>query len=444
MNQVNRRLSYPVGTSANLAERPARKPRIVIPYDITSSSPMEIVGAIGELCEIIWVVQFDDPSLGLVARFFPRFGRAVDSSGLSPDDVIELLGHDQVDGVIAFTDSQLRLASKIGDAFNLCHNPSEVVERLTDKFVQRNALESAGIEVPRYCKIPRTGEAANLAHLVEGLNFPLVLKPLVGNSSRDVQLVADLRTLTSLFEKSSSEDGPSGDDFIVEEYLIGRVHPGMEALGDYVSVESIVQDGDATPVTITGKFPLVEPFRESGNFMPHHLDVDQAAEVLDLSIEAARALGVRSGALHTEIKITPKGLRVIEVNGRIGGGGIDTIFKKTHGYSLTQLATRVALGERLDLSSGPLVEWTGPFTYEYFVQPPKSALVLRSIVGTNELVGLEGIDSVQLNKVRGDDIRWEQGNQGYLAQVGGSAENLSTLQSIPDLVRKLLEVTFDS
>ena len=32
------------------------------------------------------------------------------------------------------------------------------------------------------------------------------------------------------------------------------------------------------------------------------------------------ALGVSTGCLHTEVKFTPDGPEIIEVNGRVGGG----------------------------------------------------------------------------------------------------------------------------
>ena len=443
MSDADRRWRYPDITPAAFAERPAEKHRLVVPYDITSSSPMEIVAAIGDLCEIVWIVELDNPSLGPMARLLPRLGHVIDTSGLSSDAVVDLLRDEPVDGVIAFTDSQLQVASAIGKSFDLAHNPLNVVEQLIDKYIQRNALEVAGIKVPRFRRIPRTSEATQVRELVGDLTFPLVLKPLRGFSSRNVQVVNDVRALTDLFEMKTSGIKISADDYIVEEYLTGRVIPGMQAIGDYVSVELIVQDGHPTPVAITGKFPLAPPFRESGNFMPHPLDADEAHQVFDLSIDAAHALGVQCGALHAEIKLTLDGPRIIEVNGRVGGGGIDSIFKSTRGYSLTELATRVALGERLELVAEEPARWSGPFTYQFFVQPSMSAHFLRSIAGTKELAGIQGIDSVQVHESPGDEIHWEQGSQGYLAQVGGRVQDRTALFSIPTTIHESLQITYD-
>ena len=66
--------------------------------------------------------------------------------------------------------------------------------------------------------------------------------------------------------------------------------------------------------------------------------------MLDLATAALRALGVRTGGFHTEIKLTPDGPRVIEVNGRLGGG-VPEMLLQASGESLMRLSMRVALGE---------------------------------------------------------------------------------------------------
>ncbi len=246
-----------------------------------------------------------------------------------------------------------------------------------------------------------------------------------------------------LFEMKLSSGRLAGEDFIAEEYLGDRIPRDRQEIADYVSVESIVQEGRPVPLAITGKFPLVEPFRESGNFMPHTLGADEASEVLALSTDAALALGVWCGALHTEIKFTADGPRVIEVNGRIGGGGIDSIYTRTHGHSLTELAAEAALGRSVDLVPEAPRQESGPFSYEFFVQPPMGAHRLRSIAGSERLLGVAGASTVVLNKSPGDALDWQQGSQGYVVEVGGLVQDRSSLVSVPQAVLERLEMTFE-
>jgi len=61
--------------------------------------------------------------------------------------------------------------------------------------------------------------------------------------------------------------------------------------------------------------------------------------VPDLATAATKALRVRTGFLHTEIKVTPSGPRVIEVNGRLGGG-LPNLLQQAAGFDLLRALGR--------------------------------------------------------------------------------------------------------
>ncbi len=53
---------------------------------------------------------------------------------------------------------------------------------------------------------------------------------------------------------------------------------------------------------------------------PSSLGHGDEAAVVELASRALEALGVRHGNSHVEVKLSARGPRVIEVNGRIAGG----------------------------------------------------------------------------------------------------------------------------
>ena len=431
------------GADARLLDTVTRsgRPRMAVAYDITSSSPMELVAALGGMCDIVWIVDTNEPTLGSMVHLLPRLGIVVDTHGLTRDELLASLHDHGVDGVVAFTDSQLALAAQLADSLGLQGNATAVIDRLNDKYLQRSALAEAGILGPRFVRIPRTDDAAAAVARTSELSFPVVVKPCHGDSSRDVISIDGPAELGALLELAAAEP-TRREDFIAEEYLANRTRGGHQAFASYVSVEMIVQSGRPVPLAITGRFPLAEPFRESGSFMPHALDEDEAAQVLDLAVEAAVAVGVCSGALHTEIKLTPSGPRVIEVNGRVGGGGIDSLYARAHGTSLSQLAVRVAMGEHVDLVPETPTRWDGPFFYEFFVQPPTWAHQVGSLVETDQLVGIAGVERVALNRSLDDCLDWRRGSQGYILQAGGRATDREMLASVPDLVTAAARINY--
>jgi hypothetical protein len=140
---------------------------------------------------------------------------------------------------------------------------------------------------------------------------------------------------------------------------------------------------------------------------------------------------VRTGVLHTEIKLTTAGPRIIEINGRVGGGGIDTIFTRRHGIPLTALAARAALGLPVRGPSDSPAGSSGPFVYEFFVQPPRRATRLVSMESADGLIGVAGAETVIAHHAPGDPVDLREGSQGYVLRVGGTAADRDALAAVP-------------
>jgi hypothetical protein len=420
------------------------RPRLAVAYDVTSSSPLELTDALDGRCDVVWVVDAGDPALGVWSRLLPRLGTVVDVAGRTPGDVADQLHSLGVAGVVAFTDSQLLTAALIGEALGLEGNPSGAVVALTDKVAQREALRVAGLAGPRFVTVSSSTTPEELAGLLGTLEFPAVIKPRRGSGSRDTERAHDRAEAEARLAALLAVGGCP--DLIVEEWLDDLGTAGGP-FADYVSVEAIARGGIVVPLAVTGKFPLADPCRETGNFLPHHLGTDEARAVEALAVRAAGALGVVSGALHIEVKLTPAGPRIIEVNGRIGGGGIDALYAMVHGRSLTGIAVSVALGEPLDLGSSP-APWPGTtvppggFAYACFLQAPMSA---RSLTGLGNLVPLQrlaGVEATMVNRQVGDTLDWRDGSQGYLVSVRGVADSLEALARVPADVESRVDLTW--
>jgi biotin carboxylase len=208
----------------------------------------------------------------------------------------------------------------------------------------------------------------------------------------------------------------------------------------------VAQDGRVTHLTVTGRLTFAEPFRESGSFIPSNLPDDTLAAVRVLASQAIHALGAATnGVFHTEIKITPEGPRIVEVNGRIGGRTPDMLATCSE-VRLFELAARVALGLPTNVDAMPSSSDTMPSSsdtmpsssdtmpsssdavatingvaYTAWVQPPMSATSLLKLDGIEEVSASEGVVDVVVNKRPGDELDWRDGNHGFLIAVLGWA-----------------------
>ncbi|MGH2952362.1 MAG: ATP-grasp domain-containing protein, partial [Solirubrobacterales bacterium] len=299
-------------------------------YDEGSAGPGEIAAAArGAGADVFLVVDRAAPH---VARLAPALGRRfelLDITGLTPEAAAAQVCARAPEGLLTFSEHRMAATSELAAAAGVkrWHTP-ETTRLLTDKYLQRRALADTGVDTTPCVPVPVGGAARAVAEV----GLPAVLKPRQGTGSRHVRPV---RTVEEAVAAAAEYHrfGPQGTDLLAERLLAGDPGPAGSPWGDYVSVETAVRDGDCRPVCVTGKFPLAEPFRERGSFVPHTLDDRTATRVTTLAEAAIGALGIRDGVVHTEIKLTVHGPRVIEVNGRVGGLVAD-LLRRGAGYDL--------------------------------------------------------------------------------------------------------------
>jgi hypothetical protein len=199
-------------------------------------------------------------------------------------------------------------------------------------------------------------------------------------------------------------------------------------------VESAVVAGQVTHWAVTGKFPLAPPFREMGHFWPAPLAAPVRQAVLDLAARAVEALGVRTGITHTEVKLTPAGPRLIEVNGRLGGFQ-DSLGRLAGGLDPVALAARLALG-------GPAPDTWVPqdrVVYVRAVPTPVAGGLLTGVQGIGETLALPGVRGYLTRVQPGTRIEPGVGT-GELAVLWGTADDHATMLDV--LTRALDTLTY--
>lgn len=264
---------------------------------------------------------------------------------------IRIAEETRVDGVLTFSDNMLMPAARIAEAVGLRHNSPSSVSLLTNKLRQREALVAGGIPVPAFFGI---AGAADLGPASSHVGFPAVLKPVGGGGSILATLVRSHEELVRAWGHAEAalrdpaldgellfDDG--GPLLILERLLVGGDWHDGNQLGDYVSVESSAYGGVIQHLGVMDKLPLAEGFRETGHVIPSVLSESQLADLHDTTDQVLRALGVTEGMTHTELKLTAEGPRVIEVNGRVSGGGWG-MFDAAADFDVLGAAARTAVG----------------------------------------------------------------------------------------------------
>lgn len=368
---------------------------------------------------LVWVVDRSDAGSAAFVPLLERSGTVVDASGKDEEQLAQELAQHEVGGLVALNDPPIQQGAVVADLLGLRFHSPRTAVMLTDKLEQRAALARAGVPSAAYAAIAPGDPVPTHVPL------PAVLKPRSGASSRDVVLVSSLEELAAQLRLNAHQP------MLLEEYLADPLDRAEHESG-IVSVESVVVDGVIRHLGVTGRFPVAPPFRETGTYHPWEGPADEVAVLEDVAARAAEALGVRDGFLHTELKRTPDGPRVVEVNGRIGGQ-VPEMTTRAGGSDLVQQALRMSLGQPME-TPRPLngVAWL------YLGQAPLGATEVVSIAGLDAVAELPDVTEVSLDRGPGAHVDAAEGTFGAVFSVAGHspdhASMAATRLAILDLV----------
>lgn len=412
-----------------------KRPLVAVGYGPRCVPVMQLTEAAARICDLLWLIDGSIPEMAQMSDLLNRFGPVVDINGLSADQILEELATPyQPDGIVTYLDASMTTFAQVASRLHLPFHSVESAAALTDKYEQRRVLGNAGLPVPP-CEIVRPEQSErDLAAIEAVVGWPAVLKPRSAQGSRYTFAVHDAAQLDHLLDSL----GPTRPDMVLEGYLADDPAREEGPYAAYVSVESIAAAGVISHLALTGRFPMAENFRETGFFIPAALEEADQKAALDLATSAIEALGVRTGCLHTEIKFTPDGPRVIEVNGRVGGG-VPEMLGRAADIPLLELTLRVSLGEAIRID-GPVA--TQRVGYRFFLQPPAMSATVAAITGLDAVSDYPGVDAITVHQGPGADLDWKDGSRNHIMAVVGSAEDYTELQAVNRLLHKEVTVTY--
>ncbi len=406
-------------------------PRIAILHHPRSLAPFGLFQAVGGAAELLWVVDdtvSGDPQL---LRILSRTGTVVPIGGLDHDEASGVLATYRPDGIVSFVDDHIELAAALAERLGLPYHSPQVAANVVDKARQRVALARAGVPGPRFWQVPGGLPTDQLACLAGTIRYPGVLKPDHGSGSRGIVRVASPEELVGLLAGS-----PTGS--VVEEYL-SDAPDGDRFFASYFSVESVVSAGRVSHVALTGRFPLAEPFRETGNFIPALLPSPLQRPVLEMVEAAVEALGIETSVVHTEIKLTPEGPRLVEVNGRLGGRP-PFVLQSVSEVNLFQVACQVATGVPVSIEGPVACQGVG---FWLMFQPTVTARRLVSLEGLDHLQAVEGVEAVSATRQPGEAVDWREGTDSQVLTVRGRAANHDQLRQVIKTIRSTVTPVYE-
>jgi biotin carboxylase len=331
--------------------------------------------------DVVTVLDMPDP---LREHWHRRYGVDFAQRERAVGEVVALAREAHAQAVLSVDDSATELAALACAQLGFAHNAPASATAARDKLVMRRMLQAGGVPVPEFRDVPADAVPAELARDVR---FPCVVKPLRLSGSRGVIRADNAAEFVRAFGRLTRMLAADGGDLSMMRVLIEEFLPGVE-----VALEGLLTAGNLRVLALFDKpDPLVGPFFEETIYVtPSRLpDVTQAA-IADATAQAARALGLREGPVHAELRVNDRGAWLIEMAGRSIGGLCSTVLTFGAGLSLEELILRHAIGAELastERQSGAVGVMMIPI--------PRGGL-LRQVGGVEAACAVPGIDGVEI------------------------------------------------
>ncbi len=322
--------------------------------------------------------------------------------------------------VVPVDDRTTVVGAAIANALGLPSNPVAAVSTTRNKYQMRLALTRAGIPSPPYFLFTLADDPARVAGKAP---YPCVLKPTILAASRGVirandeaEFVAAFRRIEAILKTPEVVAlGAGSDEILVEGFI-----PGKE-----VALEGLLVKGALHVLALFDKAdPLDGPFFEETIYVtPSRLPADTQTAIADLTAWAARALGLREGPIHAELRVNEGGLSVIEIAARSIGGLCSRTLRFGTGLTLEELILRHALGIEIEsLERAPSRSGRVPGPAGVMMIPIPRGGILEEVRGQEAAKAVAGIEDISITIHLGQEVVPLPEGSRYLGFIFARAE----------------------
>lgn len=300
----------------------------------------------------------------------------------------------------------------------------ETALNFTNKLRMRQITSHAGIPNPHFRPAKSVDEAFSA---VSELGFPLVFKPVDGQSSRGVHTVHNLEGVVPAFRDARAFSRESLT--IVESHLDGTE----------VTVEGYCVNGEPIVAGISDKDHFCHrPEVASRLTYPAILSDQQLMRVRDVNADVVRALGLQTGITHAEYMVTGDEVFLIEIAARGGGSRVYShIVPYLTGVDIPRMYLEFAMGRMSPMLPDGTDRAANLAFFEF------GCGRVTSISGVEEARQFPGVSEIFLEVSVGDELRPptdDRSRPGHVLVLGQTRKSvLSTTQAVFDCVRVTTE-----
>jgi biotin carboxylase len=249
-----------------------------------------------------------------------------------------------VEAVVAADTPMLVLAAVIAARLGLAGNPVDAVIAAADKAEQRRRWAAAAVTQPAFRIVPAAAAEDSVAAAAAQAGFPCVVKAVSLSASQGILRADDqpaaVAAARRIREVLAQARRPGDEPLLIEEYV-----PGPE-----LSIDGILTAGELTVTAVFDKPDTSEgpTFEETLLVTPSRLPRPVLSAAIATAGHAARALGLRHGPIHAELRIDGRSgaarPAMVELAARSIGGLCSRALRFAGGVTVEEMVLAGALG----------------------------------------------------------------------------------------------------
>jgi biotin carboxylase len=335
-----------------------------------------------------------------------------------------------VDAVVAADTSMLVLAAAVAARMGLAHNTVEAVIAATDKAGQRRRWAHTGVAQPAFRVVAAATEAA-VAQGAEQVGFPCVVKAVSLSASQGVLRADDRAAAVAAARRIrhvlTAARRPDSEPLVIEEYV-----PGWE-----LSIDGFLSPSGLTVTAIFDKpdTPEGPTFEETLLVTPSRLPGHILTAAAGTAGRAARALGLRYGPIHAELRIDDRAgaarPTMLELAARSIGGLCSRALSFSCGVSLEEMVLADALGQHPSSQPGSRISGV-------LMLPVGRPGVLRAVDGREEAAAVPGITGLTITIPIGQPVHPLPEGDKYLGFVFAEGDTYQEVEQALHTARERL------
>jgi len=308
------------------------------------------------------------------------------------EELLALLAEFPVRAVVPVDDAGTLLAALVAAHLGLASNHPDAALAARDKWIMRQKFAAAGVPSPSAQAFPALSDPWEW---IPRVTFPCVVKPTRLSGSRGVIRADDPHQLAAAVDRIRHILDSEGFDLTHALIIVEPFIPGFE-----VAVEGLLTEGDLSVLAIFDKpDPLDGPYFEETLYVtPSRLPTATQEAIVRTTARAARALGLRTGPVHAELRVNENGPWVIEIAGRSIGGLCSRILEFGTGMTLEELILAHAVGDPI-----PSLDRRGDAAGVMMIPIPARG-ILKTVDGIDAARAVPGIIDVEITAKRNHRI----------------------------------------